>query len=104
VYRARAEVPAITPNLTVVNPGTGPHISLTFDADVGITGPTIGAASSGLGVTGVTAISTTQIDLACAIRPDHPDGSASSSTLVPPIGEADNLGPPVPTGIGATVI
>ena len=92
------------PNLTAVTPGAGPHLSLTFDAQVGITGPTIGSPADRLGVTGVTAISTTQIDLACAIRPDHPDGSADNSTLVPPVGEADILGPPVPTGIGATVI
>lgn len=95
--------PAAAANLTDVNPGTGPHISLIFDSPVGITGPTIGAASSGLGVTGVTAISSTQIDLACAIRPDAPEGGATSATLVPPVGEADNLGPPVPTGVGATV-
>ena len=101
---AWTQLEGTTPNLTAVDPGAGPHLSLTFDAEVGITGPTIGAASDGLGVTGVTAISTTQIDLACAIRPDHPDGDASSSTLVPPIGEADNLGPPIPTGVGATVL
>jgi hypothetical protein len=95
---------AATPNLTNVSPGTGPHLSLTFDNPVGITGPTIGAASSGLGVTGVTAISTTQIDLACAIRPDHPVGQADTSTLAPPLGSAENLGPHVPTGVGATVI
>jgi hypothetical protein len=93
-----------SPNLTAVSPGTGPHISLTFDNPVGITGPTIGGPSDGLGVTGVSAISTTQIDLACAIRPDHPDGDANNATLVPPIGEADPLGPPVPTGVGATII
>ena len=55
-------------------------------------------------MTGVTQINTTQIDLACAIRPDHPDGDADNATLIPPIGEADPLGPPVPTGVGATVI
>jgi DNA-binding beta-propeller fold protein YncE len=91
-------------NLTAVDPGAGPHISLTFDNPVGITGPTIGGPSDGLGVTGVTQISTTQIDLACAIRPDHPTGQADTHTLAPPIGEADNLGPPIPTGIGAIVI
>ena len=104
IWSTRWETITAAPNLTDVTPGTGPHLSLTFDNPVGITGPTIGAASSGLGVTGVTAISTTQIDLACAIRPDAPEGDATSSTLVPPVGEADNLGPPVPTGIGATVI
>lgn len=91
-------------NLTSVDPGTGPHISLTFDTDVGLTGPTIGPASSGLGVTGVTAISATQIDLACALRPDAPVGEADATVLTPPVGEADTLGPPVPTGVGATVL
>jgi hypothetical protein len=100
----QGENPVVAPNLTDVSPGAGPHISLTFDNPVGIVGPTIGAASDGLGVTGVTAISTTQIDLACAIRPDHPDGDAETATLAPPIGEADNLGPPIPTGIGAIII
>ena len=91
-------------NLIAVDPGVGPHLSLTFDNSVGIIGPTIGPASDGLGVTGATAISTTQIDLACAIRPDHPDGDADNATLIPPIGEADPLGPPVPTGVGAVQI
>jgi hypothetical protein len=103
-YEILATGPAAPVNLTAVAPGVGPHLSLTFDNPVGITGPTIGPASSGLGVTGVTSISTTQIDLACAIRPDHPDGQADTHTLAPPIGEADNLGPPIPTGIGAVII
>ena len=91
-------------NLISVTPGTGPTLRLGFDVATGITGPTIGPAVAGLGVLSATQIDTTHIDLACAIRPDHPDGDATSATLVPPVGEADNLGPPVPTGIGATVI
>jgi hypothetical protein len=103
-WRYTAFLTPVTPALTAVDPGVGPHLSLTFDNPVGITGPTIGGPSDGLGVTGVTQISTTQIDLACAIRPDHPTGQADTHTLAPPIGEADNLGPPIPTGIGAIVI
>jgi hypothetical protein len=91
-------------NLITVTPMTGPVLRLGFDNPVGITGPTITGPVDGLGVTGVTAHSTTEIDLACAIRPDHPDGDADNATLIPPIGEADPLGPPVPTGVGATVI
>jgi hypothetical protein len=103
-FPTAAILPAGGANLVDVSPGTGPHLSLTFDGPVGITGPTIGAAADGLGVTGATQISATQIDLACAIRPDHPDGDAETATLAPPIGEADNLGPPIPTGIGAIII
>jgi hypothetical protein len=91
-------------NLVSVTPGPGPMLRLGFDVATGITGPTIGPAVSGLGVTGATQFDSTHIDLACAIRPDHPDGAADNATLVPPIGEADPLGPPVPTGAGATVI
>ena len=103
-WRYQGFLSPVVPNLTDVSPGAGPHISLTFDNAVGITGPTIGAAADGLGVTGATQISATQIDLACAIRPDHPDGDADNATLIPPIGEADPLGPPVPTGVGAVQI
>ena len=96
--------PFAAPNLITVTPMTGPVLRLEFDNPVGITGPTITGPVDGLGVTGATQISTVLIDLACAIRPDHPDGDANNATLVPPIGEADPLGPPVPTGVGATVI
>lgn len=100
----QGENPVATPNLITVTPMTGPVLRLEFSNPVGITGPTITGPADGLGVTGVTAHSTTEIDLACAIRPDHPEGDANNATLAPPIGEADPLGPPVPTGVGATVI
>jgi hypothetical protein len=92
------------PSILAVYPTTGPGIRLTFDNPVGIIGPTIGGPVDGLGVTGVLQIDTTHIQLECAIRPDHPDGDAETATLAPPIGEADNLGPPIPTGIGAIII
>lgn len=57
------------PNLIAVDPGAGPHLSLTFDNPVGITGPTIGAAAAGVAVTGATQVSETQIDLELAIAP-----------------------------------
>jgi hypothetical protein len=92
------------PSLINVSPGTGPRLSLTFDGPVGIIGPTIAGPMDGLGVTGATQILPAQIDLACVIRPDHPDGDADNATLVPPIGEADPIGPPIPTGVGAVTI
>ena len=76
----------ITPNLTAVAPGAGPRISLTFDNPVGITGPTLGPASSGLGVTGATQIDATHIDLATDYPPVHPLGEATE--VAPP---ADNV-------------
>jgi hypothetical protein len=93
-----------TPTITNVDPGVGPHITLTFNSSVAATAPTIGAATDGVGVTGVTQVSTTVVDLNLAIRPDHPVGQADTSTLVPPLGSAENLGPHVPTGVGAIVI
>jgi hypothetical protein len=93
-----------TVNLVSVTPKATQILELGFDARVGITGPTIGAATDGVGVTGVTQVSTTVVDLNLAIRPDHPVGQADTSTLVPPLGSAENLGPHVPTGVGAIVI
>jgi hypothetical protein len=63
------QVPAPTgaANLIAIAPGTGPHLSLTFNNPVGITGPTIGSAVDNLGVSGATQVSPTEIDLVCNI-------------------------------------
>ena len=82
----QGENPVGIPNLTDVSPGVGPHISLTFDNPVGMVGPTIGPASSGLGVTGATQIDATHIDLATDYPPVHPLGEATE--VAPP---ADNV-------------
>jgi hypothetical protein len=92
------------PELTNVDPGTGPHLTLTFSSAVDALATDIGSAADGVGVTGVTQMSSVVVDLNLAVRPDHPSGEGEATTLTPPLGEADNLGPPVPTGIGATVI
>jgi len=85
---------AVLPNLTDVSPGGGPHISLTFDNPVGITGPTFGPAVEGILVTGASQISSTQIDLAL---------TAASQPPAAPIGSATNdLGPEAPSGGAVT--
>lgn len=98
------ETPAATPKLTNVDPQSGPEIRLTFDLPVTADPPTIGAASSGVGVTGVTQVDSTTIDLNLAVRPDTIDGDAAYNSFPPPVGEADVAGPPVPTGIGAEIV
>ena len=71
-------------NLIDVSPGGGPRISLTFDNSVGVIGPTIGAASGGVAVTGVTAIDATHIDLDLAIAPTETlTGSAQGCNVQP---------------------
>jgi hypothetical protein len=62
----------VIPNLTDVSPGTGPHISLTFDNMVTATAPTLGPASGELGVSGASQISPTQVDIACVVTPVPP--------------------------------
>jgi hypothetical protein len=89
-WRYQAFLTQVLPKLTAVDPGVGPHISLTFDNPVGITGPTIGPASSGIQVDSVTQIDTTHIDLNLTVA-----GSAPAA----PIGSATNdLGPEAPSG------
>jgi hypothetical protein len=85
VYRIHAEVPLITPNLTAVTPSTGPRVSLTFDNPIGVVGPTIGPASSGLGILGVNQVDARHLDLLTDYPPIHP------------LGEADELPGPAPT-------
>lgn len=91
-------------NLITVTPRTGPTLRLGFDNPVGITGPTIGAATAGVGCTGATQIAAATIDLALAIRPDQPSGDADYPGFAAPVAEADVMGPPVVTGAGAKVI
>jgi hypothetical protein len=90
--------------MTTVEPyGTG--LRLVFGDEVILATPVdVGTPYNGIGVLGVTDTSTTVKQVALATRPDHPTGQADTHTLAPPIGEADNLGPPIPTGIGAVVI
>jgi hypothetical protein len=93
-----------TPVLTSVTPGAYPNIELTFNVSVDASAPTIGPPAGGVGVTAVTQPTPPVATLYLAVRPDHPVGQADTSTLVPPLGSAENLGPHVPTGVGAIVI
>ena len=72
------EVPAPVPNLIQVNPRAGKGLGLVFDAEVGMTGPTLGAPVDGIGLPpgGVTQSDTTHIDVDIDIPPTHPLGQA----------------------------
>jgi len=56
-------------NLTNVDPGTGPRLSLGFDGPVGITGPTLGPKVGPVNVLGATSVDATHIDVDLSIRP-----------------------------------
>ena len=62
------EIEGAVPKLTDVSPGVGPHISLTFDNPVGITGPTLGPKVGPVTVNGATQVDSTHIDLSLDIH------------------------------------
>lgn len=77
-------VTQIVANLTDVSPATGPKITLTFDSQVTASGTTTGAATAGVGVTSVTAVDTTHIDLNIDYPPVHPLGQAQQEHEIQP--------------------
>jgi hypothetical protein len=81
--------------LTDVSPGTGPRLSLTFDNPIGITGPTLGPASSGVAATGATQVDETHIDLDLAIAPTEVltgEAQACNAFAAPTGGTATDTG------------